>query len=736
MGTHARVLRKEKNKDIELWGSTLVIDLRFVKVALCGLCAVTVLDGRPVGAQQDPTAPAHLRPSVNFYGLPGLIDMPSGQPAPEGEFTTTIGYFGGIFRNTLAFQLSPRISGTFRYSVLKDWNSNRFDTYYDRSFDLRYQLFYEGRYRPAVSIGLQDLAGTGVSAAEYIAATKTIRPGLTVTGGLGWGRLGSYNSIGSVFGSDRPEFIPNDTGGELSVDQWFRGPVAPFAGLEWRPNEKWTFKFEYSSDDYVEESQIRDVIEKSSPFNFGAEYQWTDTTRVGVYSLYGEEIGVMASFALNPARAPAPPTYAAPGPLAVRPAQSEYPELWTTDWANSPVAEDALGKRLRDVLDEQGIKVLGLSLTPYSATLQFDNRRYRSTTTAVGRVARAMALVLPVTVETFNIVPVEGGLPVSRIVMRRTDLEKLEVDPNRAAALRPLVGITSTASSVSPMPVADVYPRFDWTIAPYLRQAFFDPQNPALFEVGVRARASYEFRQGLIIAGSLAQEIYSDLDKVRVSASNLPPVRTSGGKYEQGSEPYLENLTLSYARNLGNDFYGRASTGYFERMFGGVSGEVLWKPVSSPLGLGLELNYAKQRDPDSTLNFIDYDVLTGHASAYYDWGNGFLTQVDVGRYLAGDVGATLTIEREFANGWRVGAFATLTDVSSEDFGEGSFDKGITFSIPVDWAIGRSSRSSINQTIRPIRRDGGARMNVPGRLYDRVRGGDLFRVEDEWGRIWR
>ena len=52
--------------------------------------------------------------------------------------------------------------------------------------------------------------------------------------------------------------------------------------------------------------------------------------------------------------------------------------------------------------------------------------------------------------------------------------------------------------------------------------------------------------------------------------------------------------------------------------------------------------------------------------------------VHAGQYLAKDVGATLEVRRTFRNGWQLGAWATMTDVSSEDFGEGSFDKDSIF----------------------------------------------------------
>ena len=119
-------------------------------------------------------------------------------------------------------------------------------------------------------------------------------------------------------------------------------------------------------------------------------------------------------------------------------------------------------------------------------------------------------------------------------------------------------------------------------------------------------------------------------------------------------------------------------------------------------------------------------------SGYYDFGNGFFGQLDVGRYLAGDYGATVSIDREFNNGFKVGGFFTLTDVSFDDFGEGSFDKGLRFQVPLSWFTGRPSRKTISQTIRPITRDGGARLAVANRLYGTVREYRGKELRDSWG----
>ena len=41
---------------------------------------------------------------------------------------------------------------------------------------------------------------------------------------------------------------------------------------------------------------------------------------------------------------------------------------------------------------------------------------------------------------------------------------------------------------------------------------------------------------------------------------------------------------------------------------------------------------------------------------------------------------------EIGSGWEVGGYATLTDVPFKTFGEGSFDKAIYVSVPIDWIV--------------------------------------------------
>ena len=85
-------------------------------------------------------------------------------------------------------------------------------------------------------------------------------------------------------------------------------------------------------------------------------------------------------------------------------------------------------------------------------------------------------------------------------------------------------------------------------------------------------------------------------------------------------------------------------------------------------------------------------------------------EISYGEYLAGDKGFTLQLSRSFINGVEYGIFASKTDVSSEQFGEGSFDKGIYFNIPIFGSL-------VNYSWRPLTKDPGAKLIRRNTLHD-------------------
>lgn len=705
-------------------------DLRVMRTAIAtpvaGLLA-GLMSWAPVAHAQTRSEP--MAPTLNTFGSTGLVEMPTGEHQPDGEITTTVSHFAGAQRYTVSFQILPRLSGSFRYSVIPKFNKTVSGKQYDRSFDLRYKVLDEGRYVPAVTIGMQDFIGTGIYSGEYIVATKTLHPTLKATVGVGWGRF-----------SDQRRRVKFGQGGSISAGNWFKGDANAFAGLEWKtPIKGLNLKLEYSADHYLRETVDRSIFKRKSQVNFGLDYKVSESTHLSLYYLYGSEVGVQLSFALNPKRNINPSGFeGASLPVATRPKRG--PAGYDTAWAAQPEAvATALQDLVKQVLGTHSMYLEALHLEADRAKVYIRNDRYYTTAQAVGRAARGMTRVLPPSIESIEIIPIEQGLPVVRTVFRRTALEQFEHVPDGAEQLLQRTEILPAGRTVHPNAVyaEKIYPSFNWSLKPYLRASFFDPDTPIRADVGLRLRGRYDVAPGLSFSGSIIKPIAGNIDKSNgVTTSLLPRVRSNATRYFAEGDPALEQLTADYVFKMSPEVYGRVSAGYFETMFGGISAEVLWKPVGRKYALGAEVNYVKQRDFDQLLGFQNYSVVTGHVSGYFDLPKDFKGEIHAGRYLAGDWGATFAVNRTFNNGWKIGAFFTLTDVPFSQFGEGSFDKGITLSVPLASIFGQPSRKTADALIRPLSRDGGARLKVSSRLHGVLEGYDRPTIAAGFGKVLR
>jgi hypothetical protein len=201
----------------------------------------------------------------------------------------------------------------------------------------------------------------------------------------------------------------------------------------------------------------------------------------------------------------------------------------------------------------------------------------------------------------------------------------------------------------------------------------------------------------------------------------LPHVRSNLQEYLRDGINGIANLDATYRARLSRDVYFEAKAGYLEDMFAGGGVQVLWRPDGERFSFGADFYEVWQRKFDRLFGVQNYHVLTGHASMYYEspWYD-LDFAVHVGRYLAGDYGATFEVTRRFDTGVEVGAFATFTNVPFSRFGEGSFDKGLIIRIPLEWALPFYSRSSYELVLRSLTRDGGARLVDDDSLYTETR----------------
>lgn len=697
-----------------------------------GSSAMTLVLGLAASAQELPT-------TYSIYGTPGLLEMPVATTAPEGTLAGTLSYRDGLFQAVLDHQLTPRLSGSVRYAIIDLYDGTAagiVEDEFERGFDLKYQLVEEGSYVPAIAIGLRDFLTPGRLQSEYVVASKSIGDSLVVTAGLGWGAMGSEGGFDNPISSraDRPVFDESEPGGQLASDAWFAGDAAVFGGLSYQINDSWGVQAEYSSIAYAADA-FAPAVEVESPYSIGVTYRQSDNLQLSLSALNGTTLAFSGTYMLNantrPGRAG---LETAPAPVNLRSNSARQ----ATTWDRSATPPESLRSALAATMAIEGLTLTGLELTDRTARARFINRRYRSNAQAIGRAARMMSQIMPGAIEVFILEPEDEGIGLSSVRIARSDLEALE---NRPGAAADLLARTEFDHAGNDATLADAQAddaALSWGFAPFVE---LSGQSGGLTaDAGVRLNASYAFSPQFILSGTIGQSLLrNDAEDPGTDATpELQNVRTDGGFYGDDGFPVLERLTLTHFGRPADDIYSRVSLGYLERMFGGISAEVLWKPVNSRFGLGFELNEVAQRNTDMGFGFDEYDysVTTGHLSAYYDLGGGYHGQLDMGRYLAGDWGATLRLDREYQNGVRVGAYVTQTDVDPDSFGEGSYNKGVVVSIPQDFLTGQPTRRAYGTTLRTRSGDGGARLRVDGRLYDVVRDAHTADLTDTWGRFWR
>ena len=154
-------------------------------------------------------------------------------------------------------------------------------------------------------------------------------------------------------------------------------------------------------------------------------------------------------------------------------------------------------------------------------------------------------------------------------------------------------------------------------------------------------------------------------------------------------------------------------------MYAGLGGELLYRPVDSNLSMGIDINYVQQRSWENDFDLFEYKVMTGHASIYWqpEVLSDTLITFKAGQFLAKDKGVTVDFAKRFDSGIVVGAYASFTDVSSEEYGEGSFTKGFYISLPLDLFTVKPAKGRGSIPWIPIARDGGRPLNRPVELYN-------------------
>lgn len=703
------------------------------------------------------------RLTYNNYGHFGLMQMPSGRNAPAGAFNISYNDMNEYYRYTASIQLYDWLQASAFYLRVPNRLYSRFASFSgdtiltDKGFDAKVRLIKESAYLPELSVGLVDMAGTGLLSSEYIAASKAVGP-LDFTLGVGFGRMGTANNIKNPFchfgdsACNRPSGF-SGKGGKFEIDKWFRGNAALFAGVEYQtPINRLRLKLEYESNDYSRDrAGVR--INQKTPFNVGANWQLSNSIDLSL----NFERGDVLTFGIN-----------------IRPNFNRMPHIQLMPNRNAPVLADA-GQQPRQpelaqvnwdrvttrVRSQRGYTAEEFYLAPahndperYRLTLYAHPWRLRDAQDRVDRTARALLSDIPTSISEIEIVEqvsrqpqvayeidadayrlrianADPAVPPEHAIqhVRRIEPTARPTEPRTAVYN---FGSAATHDGTTEAPVnqwlfhhGEPTSKPNYGVRVNMRQGYGSPETFMFYQLQAVPFSTWQINRNTQLHGSLGINILNNYDKFNFLIdgfqSPVPRVRSHVRAYMQ-NDVWLNRLQTSYYKALTPAWHANLYGGYLEQMYAGVGGELLYRGLDSPFAFGIDINRVRQRDFNGVFGFNDYEVTTGFASMYYDleqhvpWLAGGLVTARFGQFLAGDKGVHLNFQRRFDSGIILGAYAAFTDISTADFGEGSFNKGFFIEIPFELFSVNPSRGRLGYGWSPLTRDGGQMLETNMSLW--------------------
>lgn len=678
--------------------------------------------------------PYKVLPSASNYGNTGIMEMPNARMMQEGQLRFS--FSSSYPHEFTSLTASPFnwFEATYRYAEVKNqkygpvsYSGNQ--SLKDKGFDIKALIIEESYYLPAVSVGLTDIAGTGLFSSEYIVSTKRLG-NLDLSIGIGWGILGTDSNVTNPLSSLHDSFTTRDNsfgqGGEFSFKNWFSGKAAIFGGLEYDlPKHGLRLQLEYDTSN----PDSQGIVDKvKSRINLGLSYSFSDSLSFSSSFERGSQFRVGFSLKGNFLS----DTISKPSPRTVQKLNKDQIARIEDD---KTIFYRSLNKSLRD----ESILIQGANLKETEVDVAVASSRFFSLTRPIGRTARIVAALSPDTVEKINIHAMNGDFEVARVSVGREYFEKSDEGTISSVELLS----QSTFESGNSIPLYEdsdfmpnvSFPEFNWNMSPALKHQIGGPEGFYLGQLLWQTDTYIKFRRNFYLYSSFGINIYDTFSEfANPSQSTIPRVRSDIQEYLSQGKNNIARMQLQYFDNPYKDIFTRLDFGYLEEMFGGIGGEILYRPFDKKFSLGLTVHKVKQRAYDQRFSFRDYTTTTGHLAFNYEFPYQISSQVLLGKYLAGDKGATIDLSRRFKTGFTLGIFATKTNLSAEEFGEGSFDKGFYFSIPTQLFYSDFRTGVISFGLHPLTKDGGAILNKSNSLIGIVGDTGTHSIIRDWDYI--
>ena len=620
--------------------------------------------------------------------------------------------------------------------LIWEGNSKR-GHYLDKGFNVKFIYRPKNINVPNIAIGLDDFAGTGFFTREYVVAT-TMQSNIKYSLGIGWGKYAGKNSFKNPLSEisssllSRPTVSDNyNLGGSLSYDQWFRGNASIFGGLEWKlPNiNGLKLKLEYDPFNYLDFSAqsrsdaVYKIRKKDSDINFGLSYALNKHLTIDASYIKGNTFNISFNMGitLNDSLATKPKFK----PVVMK--QEETTKEKSIFYENLLFNLNNNSLFLQtSTLHKNGNLDIAISSADYRNAI-------RSSSYAA-YIAKEVADLNNIDLSLINIAHVNAGVELNNITyiagylsaknnvpielkIRNSILDSGNANEFLEAEFKPKINFPVIFSSISPSIVSHL-------------------GNPEKFYFGginLQHISEVQFNRNLLLSTELSLPLYDNFqDTVSGSGSAMRHVRSDLVQYLKEDDMHIKRMQLDYIWSPYKDIYAKITGGIFEPMFGGFGGELLFKPFNKNYNIGLELFHVKQRSFDQRFNFQDYETVTGHITLGYQFAAGIESKLSFGRYLAKDDGYTLDIGRRTKSGFKAGVYFTRTNVSAELFGEGSFDKGFYFQIPIDLFNNEYRGNYSTFKLSPLTRDGGAKLIHDKDLRGLIYNSSFYELNRQWG----
>ena len=647
-------------------------------------------------------------PSYSNYGTLGLLQNPNARFLKNGSIGFSWTHNEPYLRGSLAAYPFDWMEASYQYVDLNNalYSDNPtfsgYQSLKDKSFDAKFRLLQESYYLPQIALGFRDLAGTGLFSAEFLVASKFVTKNLDFTLGIGWGDM-SGQRIENPLRRISERFDARDgsfgLGGKLSTDSYFSGPAGYFAGIEYTvPNlNSLVIKLEYDGTNYDTEGRLPRPTQESN-FNLGIVFPTSQSVSYKLGFIRGNTVSFGFSLKFNLGKRPSK-FKAKQIPIK----NSKFIRIVTAKSDNN------LYKASLKYLSDGQFYLQNAQIDGDELAVVFSQSQYRNPVVSSGRALDILDQISPPNIKKIRISELNGGIGIYSLEINRESYNRGKKHnlPPKANEIEVEPYLYKNEYEFNPLAK---YPKFFHSIGPDLRSQIGGPDGFFFGDLKLTSKSEILFSRNLSLVSVMSYGLYDNMDSLKLASDSvLPHVRTDIVKYLKNSRNFsITRMQFNKFGQFSPSIFYKLSGGIFETMFSGVGGEILYKPFSQNYAIGLEAWGVKQREYDQMFDHREYSTTTGHISLYLKEPITNVTfRLKGGRFLAQDSGVSFEFWRVFNSGFRLGAFFTRTDISYEEFGEGSFDKGFYFRVPIEVFSSRYSKRNFGWGLRPLTRDGGA-----------------------------